>query len=265
MSLYSRLSYLTISIAAERKVEKGDDDGADPPDPGPIKKPIAGPSRPPETAPKDDSSDDDGEFIGPPMPPNLDAANISDKTRKSDEDDDSEDDDEDDGNSVKKIPASHEVLLDHGDRTVSALTLDPAGSRLCTGGMDYYVKFWDFAGMDASLRSFRSIKPCESHPIKSLEYSATGENILIVSGNSQAKVVDRNGFEVLECVKGDQYLMDMARTKVIHTRSSHSFFDPIITIAEDSVNCLAEIKCTSMSNVSQIYAHEFDLKYHKDS
>ena len=53
-----------------------------------------------------------------------------------------------------------------------------------------------------------------SYPIKSLEYSATGEHILIVSGNSQAKVVDRDGHEVLECVKGDQYIVDMARTKV---------------------------------------------------
>ena len=42
----------------------------------------------------------------------------------------------------------------------------------------------------------------------------TGDMILVVAGNSQAKVIDRDGFEVLECVKGDQYLADKAKTKV---------------------------------------------------
>ena len=53
-----------------------------------------------------------------------------------------------------------------------------------------------------------------SHPIKSLEYSATGDAILVVAGNAQAKVIDRDGFEMMECPRGDQYINDMARTKV---------------------------------------------------
>lgn len=44
---------------------------------------------------------------------------------------------------------------------VSALALDPSGARLITGGYDYDVKFWDFAGMDAALNAFRSLQPCE--------------------------------------------------------------------------------------------------------
>lgn len=44
---------------------------------------------------------------------------------------------------------------------LSALALDPSGARLVTGGYDYDVKFWDFAGMDSSLQSFRNIRPCE--------------------------------------------------------------------------------------------------------
>lgn len=42
----------------------------------------------------------------------------------------------------------------------------------------------------------------------------TGDVILVVAGNAQAKVLDRDGFQVLECVKGDQYIVDMANTKV---------------------------------------------------
>ena len=29
-------------------------------------------------------------------------------------------------------------------------------------------------------------------------------------------MIDRDGFEVLECVKGDQYIVDMTNTKVVH-------------------------------------------------
>ncbi|KAJ6656104.1 hypothetical protein lerEdw1_004154 [Lerista edwardsae] len=114
---------------------------------------------------------------------------------------------------VKKIPDSHEITLHHGTKTVSALGLDPSGARLITGGYDYDVRFWDFAGMDASLQAFRSLQPCECHQIKSLQYSSTGDVILVVAGNSQAKVLDRDGFPVMECVKGDQYIVDMANTK----------------------------------------------------
>lgn len=53
-----------------------------------------------------------------------------------------------------------------------------------------------------------------SHQIKSLQYSSTGDVILVVAGNSQAKVLDRDGFPVMECIKGDQYIVDMVNTKV---------------------------------------------------
>ena len=36
----------------------------------------------------------------------------------------------------------------------------------------------------------------------------------MIAANAQAKVLDRDGFEMMECVKGDQYVADMANTKV---------------------------------------------------
>uniref|UniRef100_A0A8C7E1Q9 WD repeat-containing protein 70 n=1 Tax=Naja naja TaxID=35670 RepID=A0A8C7E1Q9_NAJNA len=160
---------------------------------------FVGPPLPPE----EPLNDSDEELIGPPLPPGY----------KNEEDDDDDDDDDDESDPVKKIPDSHEITLHHGTKTVSALGLDPSGARLITGGYDYDVKFWDFAGMDASLQAFRSLQPCECHQIKSLQYSSTGDVILVVAGNSQAKVLDRDGFPVMECVKGDQYIVDMANTK----------------------------------------------------
>ena len=82
---------------------------------------------------------------------------------------DEEDDEEQIGPSLEyqepseaQLPISHEASLTHGTKTVSALALDLNGARMATGGYDYEIKLWDFAGMDSSLRPFRSIQPCES-------------------------------------------------------------------------------------------------------
>uniref|UniRef100_A0A8C2ZXE2 WD repeat-containing protein 70 n=1 Tax=Cyclopterus lumpus TaxID=8103 RepID=A0A8C2ZXE2_CYCLU len=162
-------------------------------------------------------SDSDSELIGPPLPPQLtdqDDDELGPLTRASGSTAHSDEDDDDDGeNPVKKIPDTHEITLQHGTKTVSALALDPSGARLVTGGYDYDVRFWDFAGMDQAVQAFRSLQPCECHQITSLQYSNTGDVILVVSGNAQAKVLDRDGFNVMECVKGDQYIVDMAKTK----------------------------------------------------
>ncbi|KAK2819158.1 hypothetical protein Q5P01_024719 [Channa striata] len=167
---------------------------------------LIGPQAPPQHT-HQEGEDDDNELVGPPLPPGYTGS-----TAYSDDDEEEAEDDSDD-NPVKKIPATHEITLQHGTKTVSALGLDPSGARLVTGGYDYDVRFWDFAGMDQSLQAFRSLQPCECHQIKSLQYSITGDVILVVSGNAQAKVLDRDGFNVMECVKGDQYIVDMANTK----------------------------------------------------
>ncbi|XP_014663591.1 PREDICTED: WD repeat-containing protein 70-like [Priapulus caudatus] len=174
----------------------------------------------------DDDDDDDEELIGPPLPP---AAANSQKEPDDENGSDGDEligpplpnptedsDEEEDDHEMKygrKVPDSHEIVLLHGDKTVSAMTWDPAGARVATGGFDYDVRLWDFAGMDANLRSFRTLRPCECHQIKSLQYSITGDSILVASGNAQAKVIDRDGFDVMECPKGDQYITDMATTK----------------------------------------------------
>jgi len=110
------------------------------------------------------------------------------------------------------IPATHEIRLDHGSKAISALGLDPSGSRLTTGSYDFEMRFWDFAGMDRTLQSFRHLTPCECHHMMNIQFTCTGEN-LVVAANAQAKLYDRDGHEILQCVKGDQYLNDMYKTK----------------------------------------------------
>merc|ERR1712223_141931 len=157
-----------------------------------------------------DSSDD--EFVGPPIPTATVKKKLTDESSNQYEDIQS-DEDEKDETLDQKIPYSHECRLEHGSKAISALAIDPSGSRLVSGSIDYDVKFWNFAGMDSNLKNFRSIKPCESHVIRNLEYSATGDKILVIAGSWQAKVLDRDGHEVLECVKGDPYVVDVKRSK----------------------------------------------------
>lgn len=140
-----------------------------------------------------------------------------DDNKSDDSYNDLSDSDGDDDGSIeslqRRIPATHEVNMQHGTKAILALAGDPSGARLASGSIDYDICFWNFAGMDTSMRSFRTLQPCENHPIRCLRYSSTGDMILVVSGNSQAKVLNRDGFEKIECVKGDQYITDMSKTK----------------------------------------------------
>lgn len=169
---------------------------------------------------EDDDDSNDGE-IGP-MPPTAPQTDKSKKSKDGGDDDEEEDsydelsdsdNESSDTSLMKKIPCSHEVQMQHGSKAIIALSVDPSGSRLASGSIDYELSFWDFAGMDTAMKSFRTLQPCENHPIRSVQYSVTGDTILVISGNSQAKVLDRDGFEKLECVKGDQYITDMSKTK----------------------------------------------------
>ncbi|EDW60960.1 gastrulation defective protein 1 homolog [Drosophila virilis] len=171
-----------------------------------------------------EANEEDEDVIGP-LPPAADAGaqqqpdtntkkETNEKEDQEDDEDENEDDsDEDEETLSRRIPYTHEVQMQHGSRAVLALAGDPSGARIVSGSIDYDMCFWDFAGMDSAMRSFRQLQPCENHPIRGLQYSVTGDMILVISGNAQAKVLDRDGFEKLECCKGDQYISDMTRTK----------------------------------------------------
>lgn len=67
--------------------------------------------------------------------------------------------------------------------------------------------------MDQRFRSFRSCEPCGGHVIHQLHYSLSGDSFLVASGAAQAKLLDRDGFEKAEFIKGDMYLSDLNNTK----------------------------------------------------
>lgn len=67
------------------------------------------------------------------------------------------------------------------------------GERLISGGFDYQMKMWDFPTMDKSLQYHRAISPCESHQLRSIEFSPGNDMLLIASGSCQGKVINRDG------------------------------------------------------------------------
>ncbi|CAN7985010.1 unnamed protein product [Ixodes hexagonus] len=216
-------------------------------------KPTSPPSGPSTTAASatkdDDDSSDDDDLVGPPISLSTDPTN--------EDDGDGPPSDDEAAAKYRPIPLKDELVLRHGTKIVSALALDPNGARLVTGGYDFDVTLFDFAGMDASLQPFRSLRPCECHQIRNLEYSCTGDTILVVSGNAQAKVLDRDGFEVMECVKGDQYITDMARTKGHVAMLNYGCWHP--RTREDFLTC-ANDGTLRLWNVQQPLHHKALVK-----
>ena len=57
------------------------------------------------------------------------------------------------------LPVTHEAVLSGHTRLVSALDVEHSGSRMVTGGYDFGVRLYDFAGMKRDLRPFRELEP----------------------------------------------------------------------------------------------------------
>ena len=99
-----------------------------------------------------------------------------------------------------------------GGRALSALSLDPAGSRLVTGCTDTNLRLYDFNGMDADQKAFREVTIEEGHPVTALCHSNTGDRMLVGTTSAQPMVVDRDGREIIQFAKGDVYMTDMSKT-----------------------------------------------------
>lgn len=68
------------------------------------------------------------------------------------------------------IPMTHEVNLQGHTKSITTLAMDPAGSRVAAGGMDYKVMLYDFGGMDKTHKPFRELEPEDGHPVMALSY-----------------------------------------------------------------------------------------------
>lgn len=105
-----------------------------------------------------------GISLGAAPPPRPRSPYEEDEDENDDEDNDDDDSDASDLDAdPNALPITHEVTLKDHSKVVSALALDPSGARIASGSHDYECKFWDFGGMNASLKPFKSWEPAGSY------------------------------------------------------------------------------------------------------
>ncbi|CDR49463.1 RHTO0S27e00210g1_1 [Rhodotorula toruloides] len=143
------------------------------------------------------------------------------------------------GEGRDELPVTHEVVMKDHTKTVSALSVDPAGARVVSGSYDYDCKLWDFGGMNASFKPFRTFECRPGHQVLDVQFSITGDSFLAATGSTQVKLYDRDGAEICEFNKGDMYIRDLrntdghvaAVTAVAWHPKNHSLF---LTASSDS-------------------------------
>lgn len=135
------------------------------------------------------------------------------------------------------LPVSHEAVIPahtqngkdgKSGKAVTAIGLDPKGSRMIAGSMDGQLKFYDFNGMSEAKESFREMEPVEGHMVQAISYSTTGGVALVVCSDSYARIYDRNGSfkPVQSTVKGDMYVRDMTHTQGHTQMLTHGMWNP---------------------------------------
>ncbi|PAA83098.1 hypothetical protein BOX15_Mlig025704g2, partial [Macrostomum lignano] len=190
-------------------------------------------------------SDNDGdraEWVGPAIPDGFKAAGSTEPVAAADNDDgdteqspdedtkaakDDADTDEDDEASDadevgpdsqaqqhRFVPRTSQINLDHrSGKPVVALGLDASGARVVSGGSDFSVRYWNFAGMDSACRPFKVLdQPCGSHQIRYVGFNATSDCVLVASGSAQLRLYGREGKLIAESVKGYQYISNPRST-----------------------------------------------------
>ena len=99
----------------------------------------------------------------------------------------------------------------------TCLAIDPAGSRFAVGHSDMTLNMYDFGGMDQQRTGpFKSVIPDDGHVLVDVCYSNTGDRLLVGTGSVQPTVLNRDGDQVIQFLRGDMYVTDQSKT-VGHT------------------------------------------------
>lgn len=117
-------------------------------------------------------------------------------------------------------------MLQGQGRAVTCLDIDPSGSRLLTGSLDYTVRMFDFSGMKSDLRSFRYEPEC-AYIECSLHVCVSG-----AEGVGAGLQLRANSFSlrlVIACCKVQLYLHHAAHDSAGHTRMDSAM--PLLSLA----------------------------------
>jgi len=146
-------------------------------------------------------------------------AGAGEKEQASDGSDSDGDDDEEDSGEEEDmgkgglVPCTHEAIIKASTKAITAMSIDPSAARLLTGGHDCGIKMYDFNGMNQNLNHFREVAVWEGQPLVSMQYSNSGDKILVATTKNTAVLFSREGSREADFMKGDMYVHDMAQTK----------------------------------------------------
>ena len=62
-------------------------------------------------------------------------------------------------------------------KAVSRIAMDPASTRILSASRDYTMHMYDFGGMKADMKAFRTLNPFEGHPVLAASWSTTGDTL----------------------------------------------------------------------------------------
>ena len=127
---------------------------------------------------------------------------------------------------LHKLPVSqvfeipHDEILtssSNNDRSKGAcatcLAVDPGGARFAVGGLDTHLRMYDFSGMNQTRKSpFESVIPEDGHWLADCTFSNNGDRILVATGSAQPVVLDREGHQLIQFVRGDMYVSQKTNT-----------------------------------------------------
>jgi WD40 repeat protein len=119
---------------------------------------VAGPSR---------LAADDERQRSAAKEPAFESQDAQEATDDDDDGDEPEYDPDDDGGAgFSDFPISHHMVMKDHTKVVSALALDPSGARVVSGSHDYDCKLWDFGGMTASAKPFKTWEPAGTYYVR---------------------------------------------------------------------------------------------------
>eukprot|EP00914_Ancora_sagittata_P025584 GHVO01050696.1.p1 GENE.GHVO01050696.1~~GHVO01050696.1.p1 ORF type:complete len:643 (+),score=125.85 GHVO01050696.1:40-1968(+) len=175
---------------------------------------------------------------------------------------DRSDDDDDDAGTMIRFDRS--VSIPSHIKSVSAVSINAAGSRMVTAGFDHEVRMWDFHGMNASMKPFRTFSASAGHVVQALDFGGPGQNFLGGGGDPVCRIYDHDGKKLQETVKGDMYVRDLSHTKG-HTHAIHDcMWHPIhkekfLTASMDATVRLWDLE-SALHGIDQNLAHVSCLK-----
>lgn len=111
------------------------------------------------------------------------------------------------------LPFTHQTSFSEHKKTISAITLDRAACRMVTSSADNCIKYWDFANMSQSRKSFRHLEPRAGQPPKHIAFNGNGSLLLVTGGNARPRMLNRDGRLEFKFIKGDMYISDLKHTR----------------------------------------------------